>query len=135
MNLLEQARSILGSSTKASSPEQMTTLLELVKAFVKYDPNRAAEIVQPLLDQFNDLDAAFRTIRTFAQPDVANEDYFQTLEFNSNIGPQIPSVIGLLASKDFDRAKALADRINSNDVRIMIYVEMVRTTLPVTTEN
>ncbi|HSE23388.1 MAG TPA: PPC domain-containing protein [Pyrinomonadaceae bacterium] len=135
LNVLEQARSILGSSTKAANPEEMTALLELGKAFTKYDPNRATEIIQPLLDQFNDLDAAFRTIRNFAQLDVATDSYFQGGEFNGNIGPQMPSVIGQLATKDFDRAKALADRINSSEVRITVYIEMVRTTLPVTPQD
>ena len=135
LNVLEQARSIIGSSAKAANQEEMSALLELGRAFAKYDPNRATEIIQPLLDQFNDLDAAFRTIQSFAQLDVAPDSPFQGRELNGNISPQIPSVIGQLATKDFDRAKALADRINSSEMRITVYIEMVRTTLPERPQN
>jgi hypothetical protein len=134
LNLLEQARSILGVSPKARSTEEMAALLELAQGFAKYDPNRATEIMQPLLDQFNDLDAAFSTIRTFAQSD-SFVDTYSSNDFNGNSGLQIPTVIGQMASQDFDRAKALADRINSKEVRITTYIEMLRTTLAPVDQN
>ena len=135
LSLLEQARSILGVSSKAKSPEEMAALLELGKAFAKYDSYRATEIIQPLLDQFNDLDAAFNIIRTFAQPDGSNEAYYPGMDFVTNVGQQLPSAIGQVALKDFDRAKSLADRINAPELRISMYIEMVRTTFPTTANN
>jgi hypothetical protein len=90
--------------------------------------------MQPLLDQFNDLDAAFSTIRTFAQSD-SFVDTYSSNDFNGNSGLQIPTVIGQMASQDFDRAKALADRINSKEVRITTYIEMLRTTLAPVDQN
>jgi len=135
LSLLEQARSILGVSPKAKSPEEMAALLELGKAFAKYDSYRATEIIQPLLDQFNDLDAAFNIIRTFAQPDGSNEAYYPGMDFVTNVGQQLPSAIGQVALKDFDRAKSLADRINAPELRVSMYIEMVRTTFPITANN
>src|SRR6185436_11660602 len=53
VNLLEQARSILGSSIQAPDQEHMEALLQIARAFSNYDSKRSFEIVEPLVDQFN----------------------------------------------------------------------------------
>ena len=43
----------------------MNALLEIARAFARYDAKRAFEIIDPLVEQFNDLCTAARTLEGF----------------------------------------------------------------------
>ncbi len=64
---LQQARNMLGPSAQAEDQQQMYALLAIGRAFSKYDSARAFEIIEPLVDQFNDLSAAAVTLNGFGQ--------------------------------------------------------------------
>jgi len=127
---LQQARSMLGPSAQAEDQQQMYALLAIGRAFAKHDSTRAFEIVEPLVDQFNDLSAAATTLNGFGQK------YYQDGELitiNGNpIGEtakQLSTTLGSLALVNFERAKSLVDRIHSVDVRIDIYLAMAQQTI------
>src|SRR6185295_18570408 len=67
LSLLEQARNLVGASARAESQEQMMALLEIARGFARYDPKRAFEVVEPLLDQFNEMAAAAQALNGFGQ--------------------------------------------------------------------
>src|SRR6266478_1828760 len=64
---LQQARNMLGPSAQAEDQQQMYALLAIGRAFSKYDSIRAFEIVEPLVDQFNEISAAAVTLNGFGQ--------------------------------------------------------------------
>ncbi|MDX6500859.1 MAG: hypothetical protein QOG23_4119 [Blastocatellia bacterium] len=124
---LQQARNLLGPSAQAEDQEQMYALLAIGRAFAKYDSTRAFEIVEPLVDQFNDLTAAALTLNGFGQK------YYQDGELLTNNGnpiaetaKQLSLTLGSLASVNFERAKTLTDRIHSVDVRIDMYLTIAQ---------
>ena len=123
LNLLELARSMLGASVQAEDQEQMMALLEIGRAFSRYDSKRGFEVVEPLVDQFNELSAAAVTLNGFGQ------QYYQEGELimqngNSvaNTANLIVMTLGSLTSANFDRAKAAADRIHAPEVRLSAYL-------------
>lgn len=124
---LQQARNILGPSAQAEDQQQMDALLAIGRAFAKYDSTRAFEIVEPLVDQFNDLSAAAATLNGFGQK------YYQDGELitlNGNAVAETAKHLSLtlagLASVNFERAKTLTDRIHSVDVRLDIYLTIAQ---------
>ena len=130
LNLLEQARGLVGPSVEAQNQEEMQALLEIARAFSRYDVKRSFEIIDPLIEQFNGLSVAARTLDGFGQ------DYYEEEDLdlqNSNpvaiVATQISSVLGTTAVVNFDRTKATADRINAPEARLKIYLDMAQQTM------
>lgn len=128
--LLEQARSLLGSSLQAQDETHMTALLEIARAFGRYDAKRSFEIVDPLIDQFNELIAAARVLNGFGY------DYFQGDEMDvqsgstmSNMAMAISNVLADLAMINFDRAKTAGDKIRQPEIRLYVYLDIAERSL------
>ena len=127
---LQQARNMLGPSAQAEDQQQMYALLAIGRAFSKYDSARAFEIIEPLVDQFNDISAAAVTLNGFGQK------YYQDGEMVTHNGNavadtanQLAMTLGSLALINFDRARAAADRIHPVDVRIDVYMTIAQQTI------
>jgi hypothetical protein len=130
LKLLEQARSLLSPSEQAEDQEQMNALFELSRAFARYDQKRAFNIIEPLIDQFNSISAAARTMDGFGQ------EYFEDGELNlqngnnvAGIANQLSSSLANLAVIDFDHAKATTDRLELPEVRVFVYLEIAQQTI------
>ena len=130
LELLEQARNLVGSTARVENQEQMNALLEIARAFSRYDSKRAFEIVEPLLDQFNDMSAAAMVLDGFGQQ-YYQDGELQLLENSGlgTVGNQLVDVLGSLARANFERAKAGADRIERPEVRIVAYLAIAQEVL------
>jgi len=122
---LDQARALLPESPQARDAIHMQALCELAKVYSRYDSKRAFEIVDPLVDQFNELSAAAKTFEGFGG------EYFEQEELNmqngnvvANVAMQLSTTVGTLALTNFDRAKATADRVTLPDVRLRFYLDI-----------
>jgi len=125
INLLEQARAMLSPSPQAPDQDQMIALLEVVRAFSRYDSKRAFEILDPLIDQFNELSAAARVLDGFGY------DAFEDGELSfynggsvASIAAQLSRTLATLALINFDQAKAASDRIRLPEVRLKAYLDI-----------
>ncbi|HEX7296425.1 MAG TPA: emp24/gp25L/p24 family protein, partial [Pyrinomonadaceae bacterium] len=125
--LLETARSLVGTSIQAESHAHMRALLQLAKAFSRYDAKRGFEILEPLVDQFNELSAAARTLNGFGL------NYFLDGELSlqngnslATLASPMSSTLGILSVADFDRAKATSDRFQLPEVRLNVYLSIVQ---------
>jgi uncharacterized protein YpiB (UPF0302 family) len=123
LDLLEQARVLIASSGRAEDQEQMNALFEIAGAYFRLEPKRGFEILEPLVDQFNEMSAAAIVLNGFGQ------QFFQDGELmmqNGNsigaIANQLMTNLGNSAVSDFDRAKAAADRVQRLEVRLTIYL-------------
>jgi len=133
LNFLEQARSLLAPGMQAQDQDQMNALLELSRAFSRYDAKRAFEIVDPLIDQLNELCAAARTLEGFG-PEYYNDEELD-LQNGSNVANaaiQISNALGTLATTNFDRAKQTTDRLRLPEVRLHAYLEIAQQTIQAT---
>jgi hypothetical protein len=127
---LEQARSMLGTSPQADGQEEMRALFEIGRAFSRYDSNRAFEIVEPLVDQFNEISVSAVTLNGFGQRYYQDGELIMT---NGNAvadaGNQLATALASLAMANFERAKTAADRIHPTDARINAYLIIAQQTI------
>ena len=128
--LLEQARSMLSPSVQAQDQDQMSALLELARAFSQYDSKRAFDIVDPLVEQVNDLCTAARTLAGFGV------DYYDGEELDlqngsgvANAALQVSGALGTLALTNFERAKSTSDRLRQPEVRLRAYLDIAQQTI------
>lgn len=127
LDLLEQARSIVGASPRVENQEQMAALLEIARAFSRYDSKRAFEIVEPLLDQFNEMSAAAMVLDGFGQEFYQDgELQLQNGSSVATFADQLVQALATLAPTNFDRAKAGADRLERQEVRIVAYLAIAQ---------
>ena len=130
MELLDQARSMVGSSLRVENQEQMGAILEIARAFSRYDSRRAFEIVEPLLDQFNEMSAAALVLDGFGQEFYRDgELQLQNGSSVANFANQLVQALSTLAPTNFDRAKAGADRLERQEVRIAAYLAIAQQAL------
>lgn len=123
LNYLETARSFLGGSIQAEAQPQMNALINLAGAFSRYDAKRGFEILDPLVDQFNELSQAAKTLNGFG-PLYFIGGELSLLNGNAlaDIANPLSTTLGTLSLTDFDRAKLTADRLVLPEVRFATYL-------------
>lgn len=130
LNLLEQARGLLPPSVHAGDQAQMNALCEITRAFSRYDSKRAFEIVDPLVDQFNELSAAARVLEGFgAEFYVQDELDLHNGNAVGGFALQLTSTLATLGLNNFERAKFISDRIRLPEVRLRAYLDLAQRAL------
>lgn len=130
LNLLEQARNMLGPSLQAPDQDQMFAMFEIARAFSRYDLKRAFEIIDPLIDQFNELFGAARTLDGFGMEYYEGEELnFQNGNSLAGLAIHMSTVLGSTAVINFDRAKVTTDRLRAPEVRLKVYLEIAQQTI------
>ena len=119
---LEQLGTMLDAG-RASNSQYMFARLQLARAFGRFDVTRAFDLLDPLLDQLNELAAAAVTMNGF------NERYYRDGELITSNGNALANVSGQMSMSlaslglmNFERAKVDADRIGPLDIRLNAYL-------------
>ncbi|HEY6805967.1 MAG TPA: hypothetical protein VI306_20470 [Pyrinomonadaceae bacterium] len=127
LQLLETARSLVTTAIRPETSDQMIALYRLAGAFSHYDSQRALDLLEPLIQQFNELADAAKVLNGFGG------DYFQNGELKlhddnslSQITPPMANSLGELSLIDFDKAKRVAEGITLPEVRLTLYLGMVQ---------
>jgi hypothetical protein len=104
---------------QAQDQDQMNALLELARAFARYDPKRAFDIIDPLVDQYNDLCTASRTLQGFGIEYYKNDE-LEMLQGNNiaTLASNMSAALAALALTNFERAKTTTDRLRLAEVRV-----------------
>lgn len=127
---LEQARILVTTSSQAEDQQQLQALLGISRAFARYDVNRAFEIVDPLVNQFNELTTAATTLNGFGQQFYRDNELI-TMNGNAvaETANQISTTLATLALVNFDRAKSAAERIRQPDIRLRFFLAIAERTI------
>jgi hypothetical protein len=108
----------------------MGALLEIARAFSPYDSKRSFEMIDPLIEQFNDICAAARTLEGFGLQSFANDELDLANEGAlAQITNQMSDVLGSLALVNFDRAKAASDKLRLGEVRLHVHLQIAERTI------
>jgi hypothetical protein len=123
-SLLEQIRSMLDPSPRAEGEEEMKILLSISAALARFNPERASSIIEPLVDQFNDLSLSAIVMNGFRQTYYRNGDLTMSGNNLATLGVEFARALANLALTDTPRARATADRMRPLTVRMELYLEM-----------
>ncbi len=130
INLLEQAKALLPASPQAQDQDHLNALIEIARAYARYDVKKSFEIIEPLIDQVNDICAAARVLEGFGP------EYFEDDELNiqngssvAQVATRVSSVLGTLAITNFERAKIASDRLRLPEVRLRSYLDIAQQTI------
>jgi hypothetical protein len=127
---LEQLRTLVGPTVQAEDQESINALLEISRSLSRYDAARAFEIIEPLVDQLNELSVAARTLNGFGQQYYKDgELIMQNGNSVAGVAIQLSTALGTLALANFDRAKLAADKIRVPEIRIIMYLQIAQQTM------
>lgn len=129
--LLEEARALV--NRQPENEREMGALLEVARGYALVDPSKTFEMVDPLIDQANDMLAAAALLEKFG----AGQGLFRKGEMI--LSPGMANLNGMyaryvkalaeLARVDFDRTKADADRFHHEEVRLMARLVIAQSVL------
>ncbi len=123
LDLLDEARQLVPGA-QAQNQDQLDAQLAIAAAYTFVEPARSFEIVEPMIDQANELIRAAALLDKFGN---SGQKFFRhgelMLTMAGAASPMIRSRYGraltLLANADFDRARGDADRFQQPELRIM----------------
>jgi hypothetical protein len=126
IQILDEARFLFGA--QATNHVELRVMLQIAECYGSIESARAFEIIEPTIDQLNNLLAAVASLEGF--------DAWQSFKDGELIGIAIHPVVTLtlqcvkslpqLSRIDFDRAKAVAERFSRQDVRILAQLSVVK---------
>lgn len=129
--LLEEAQGMV--SYRAKNIKQLGAQLMVVQAYIRVEPERSLAMLEPIVDQLNELLAAAATLGGFILDEEIMRDDEVRLEvvtsLLSGFSGQFAPDLQLLASFDFDRTRALVDRFQRDEVRMMARLLVVQSVL------
>jgi hypothetical protein len=129
--LLEEARGLLDRAP--DNERAVEALLEVARGYALVEPAKTFEMIDPLIDQANDMMSAAALLEKFG----AGAGLFRKGEMvlASNLSELSGSyaryvkALAELARVDFDRTRATADRFNRDEARLMARLIIARSIL------
>ena len=121
LEVLDEARKLI--SNPAENQKQIDALLQVARAYALVEPSRTFDLIDPLIDQANEMLAAAALLDKFG----AAQGFFKKGEillqngFLQANGPYLQHLIAVasLARADFEHTKATVSRFQRSEVRLM----------------
>jgi len=128
LDLLSEAKSVLASATQSGA--ELNAQLQLAQAYLRLDPDQAFGVLQPLLVRTNEMVAAAVVLDGVDYRYLRDGEWLmQGGNALSNLILSLNRVLSTLGRVDFDRARTLADQISRPEMRVMMEIDLVQTTL------
>jgi hypothetical protein len=128
LDLLSEAKSVLASTPQSAA--ELNAQIQLIQAYLRLDPDQAFALLQPLLVRLNDLVAAAVILDGVDYHYLKDGEW--VMEGGNALGNLVLSLNRMLAGLgrvDFDRARTLADQIGRPEMRVMMEIDLVQTTI------
>lgn len=120
LQLLDEARGMM--SGRAKNFTQLGAQLSVARAYAPLDASRSLAILEPIVDQLNELLAAAVVLGGFITEDIVRDDEIMMeplMMVSGEFAASFATDVKALARADFERTKALADRFLRDEVRIV----------------
>lgn len=130
LQLLDEARSAI--SPRARNVTQLAAQFQVARALTLVDPARSFVIVEPMIDQVNELVNAAAVLGSFIAPEFMRDDEAMMSLASRPIAmlsTQFNKELAALLTSDFERTKAVADRFQRNELRILARLLIARNVL------
>jgi hypothetical protein len=111
--LLEEARGLL--DRQPDNEREVEALLEVARGYALVEPSKTFEMIDPLIDQANDMMSAAALLEKFGAGGATYARHVKAL--------------AELARVDFDRTRQTADRFNRDEARLMARLIVARSVL------
>src|SRR5713226_4983874 len=129
LQLLGEAQALLGD--RAVNYEQLQAQLQIARGYDQLDASKSAAIVERVIDQVNELSGAALVLNGF---DL--QQYFRGGEFVISGGNQLNMIaqesareLGSISHNDFDHARAVAERFQRQEMRVMALLQILQAAL------
>jgi hypothetical protein len=119
LQLLDEARGMIGG--RAKNFTQLGAQVAVARAYAPLDAARSLAILEPVVDQLNELIAAAVVLGGFITEEIIKDDEIMMeplTMISSDVFVNYLGDVSALASADFERTKALADRFLRDEIRI-----------------
>ena len=121
LSLLDEARGLI--DRQPDNQKEIEALLEVARGYALVDPARTFELIDPLIDQANEMLTAAALLEKFG----SGQGLFRKGEMvlqprlagGGGLYGQYVKALAELARADFERTKTAADRFGRDEVRIM----------------
>jgi hypothetical protein len=140
LRLLDEASGMI--SQRAKNINQLGAQLLVAHAYIQVDPSRSFAILEPIVDQLNELLGAATVLGGFFVDGLVRDDEIMLqmvitfLGLSGNEFSQYTADLSALARADFERTKNLVDKFQRDEVRItlrLILAQSILAPLPVPT--
>lgn len=134
LQLLEEARAMV--SQRAKNINQLGAQLMVARVYAQLDPARSLTILEPIVDQLNELLGAATVLGGFFTEELVIDDeillgpILQFFNLTSNdFLQQYMGDISALARADFDRTKSLVDKFQRDEIRTIMRLLLTQSIL------
>jgi hypothetical protein len=120
LQLLDEARGMMIG--RAKNFKQLGAQLAVARAYASLDAARSLAMLEPVVDQLNELLAAAVVLGGFITDEIVKDDEVMIGPLLMISGEFLANYLGdvnTLARADFERTRALADRFQRDEVRII----------------
>jgi len=129
LDLLSEAKSALASTPQSAA--ELNAQMQLIQAYLRLDPEQAFGQLQPLVVRLNELVAAAVVLDGVDYRYLKDGEWVMQGGGNvlCNLVMSLDRMLASLGRVDFDRARTLADQIGRPEMRVMMEIDLVQTTL------
>ncbi len=127
LQILEEARLLLGQ--RAENQSEFNAHMHLIGKFVQHDPKRSFEMFDPFVTQLNSLIAAAETLDGVEQRAAFSNGEMRLQSLGGVVFEmlrQLSETLGQSSLIDFERAKAVTDRFDRSETRVLTRLNLVR---------
>jgi hypothetical protein len=128
LDLLGEAKSVLASTPQSAA--ELNAQIQLIQVYLRLDPEQAFGQLQPLVVRLNDLVAAAVVLDGVDYRYLKDGEWvMQSGNALCNLVMSLNRMLAGLGRIDFDRARTLANQIGRPEMRVMMEIDLVQTTI------
>lgn len=128
LDLLSETKSVLAAAPQSAA--ELNAQFSLIRIYLRVDPEQAFALLQPLVVRLNDLVSAAVVLDGIDYRYLKDGEW--VMQGGNSLSSLVMSLDGILADLgriDFDRARTLADQIGRPEMRVMMEIDLVQTTI------